>query len=175
MSEINKLLGRVAEPETPEDRDEAWNEISAQLERQYEQEQFLRYLIACAGHSSFDLKAHVPRINRLLGNDESKLMAKEMDQLRQASLNGLGVSEDMLGSYATSSRALPEANSWPKYLVKQEAWEAAGFKGKPTPQPLMEVSPRYQYVLMLAFPHHWWQPDEVELASVPISVVLGGE
>ena len=106
MSEINKLLGRIAEPETPEDRDEAWNEISVQLGRQYEQEQFLRYLIACAGHSSFDLKAHVPRINRLLGDDKSKLMdlSKEMDHLRQTILNELGVSEDMLRSYATSSR-----------------------------------------------------------------------
>lgn len=172
MSRINQLLGRVAEPETPEDRDEAWNEISVQLERQYEQEQFLRYLIACAGHSSFDLKAHVPRINRLLGDDKSKLMdlSKEMDHLRQAILNELGVSEDMLSSYATSSRASLEAH----YLVKQEAWEAAGFKGKPTPQPIVEVSPRSGCV-MLAFPHHWWQPDEVELASVPVSIVLGEE
>ncbi len=88
MSDINKLLGRVAEPETPEDRDEAWNEISAQLRRQHEQEGFLRYLIACAGHSSFDLKAHVPRIKRLLGYDKSISLdsSEKMEHLRQTIL-----------------------------------------------------------------------------------------
>ena len=59
-----------------------------------------------------------------------------------------------------------------KYTVKQAAWEAAGFDGNPTPQPLMEVNPR-SGCMMLAFPHHWWQPDEVELAYVPVTISLG--
>lgn len=29
--------------------------------------QFLRYLLACSEHKTFDLKAHVPRIQRILG------------------------------------------------------------------------------------------------------------
>ena len=28
MSEINNLLAKIAEPETPEERDEAWNEVA---------------------------------------------------------------------------------------------------------------------------------------------------
>jgi len=59
-----------------------------------------------------------------------------------------------------------------KYTVKQAAWEAAGFDGNPTPQTLMEVNPR-SGCMMLAFPHHWWQPDEVELAYVPVTISLG--
>ena len=59
-----------------------------------------------------------------------------------------------------------------KYTVKQSAWESAGFDGNPTPQPLMEVNPRSGCV-MLAFPHHWWNPDEVELAYVPVTISLG--
>jgi hypothetical protein len=53
------------------------------------------------------------------------------------------------------------------YLVKQSAWEAAGFDGNPKPQPVVEViksGPRAGCV-MLAFPYHWWQPDEVEEAG----------
>jgi hypothetical protein len=172
MSRINQLLGRVAEPETPEDRDEAWNEISAQLQRQHEQEGFLRYLIACAGHSSFDLKAHVPRIKRLLGDGKSKLMdlPKEMEHFRQKILKGLGVSEDMLGSYATSSRTPLEAYSRPKYLVKQEAWEAAGFEGTPEPMQIVGTwTNGYVQLANLCLWHH----SEVKLASVPVSVVLG--
>lgn len=30
-------------------------------------EKFLRYLISCSEHESFDLAAHVPRIKRILG------------------------------------------------------------------------------------------------------------
>jgi hypothetical protein len=34
----------------------------------HEAEQFLRYLLACSTHPTpFDLKAHVPRIKRILG------------------------------------------------------------------------------------------------------------
>ena len=33
----------------------------------HEAKAFLRYLLACATHSEFDLKAHVPRIERILG------------------------------------------------------------------------------------------------------------
>ena len=54
-----------------------------------------------------------------------------------------------------------------KYLVKQSAWEAAGFDGEPSPQPVrdvIEVGPQAGCV-MLTFPYRWWQPDEVEEAG----------
>ena len=54
-----------------------------------------------------------------------------------------------------------------KYLVKQSAWEAAGFDGEPSPQPVrdvIEVGPHAGCV-RLAFPYRWWQPDEVEEAG----------
>jgi hypothetical protein len=31
MSEINELLAKIAEPETPEERDAAWNEVADRL------------------------------------------------------------------------------------------------------------------------------------------------
>ena len=109
MSRLNKLLGRIAEPETPEDRDEAWDEISAQLRRQHEQEGFLRYLIVCADHPSFDLKAHVPRIQRLLGDDKSKLMGPML----RAALVELGMPADPEGQVGRVRNGFYDPAGWP--------------------------------------------------------------
>lgn len=56
------------------------------------------------------------------------------------------------------------------YLVKQSAWEAAGFDGNPKPQPVMEViqSGPLAGCVMLAFPYYWWQPDDLVLVLRPM-------
>tara|TARA_R110000824_G_scaffold61864_2_gene164140 strand:- start:674 stop:1141 length:468 start_codon:yes stop_codon:yes gene_type:complete len=44
-------------------------------------EEFLRYLLSCSTHppGSFDLKAHVPRIQRILGIDEAGFPLRSCD------------------------------------------------------------------------------------------------
>ena len=48
------------------------DEEEGELMSNHEAEQFLRYLLACSHHAAvFDLPAHVPRIQRILGVDET--------------------------------------------------------------------------------------------------------
>lgn len=68
-NEINELLGKIAEPETPEERDAAWNEIADRLKLMDAMHKELNALCGWGDESFVHAYAHIGNVIKNLRAD----------------------------------------------------------------------------------------------------------
>ena len=101
MSEINDLLAKIAEPETPEERDEAWNEVADRLRLMDAMHKELNALCDWGDEAFMHAYVHIGNVIKNLRADvstERTLREKAEAKLRGYETAPVHVAADVLRS-----------------------------------------------------------------------------